>query len=146
MLALVFLTAAYVGPSSTSVQHSAARCNSPNALLGRRAFAGAAALFLGATAAEAKPGDIRKADQSQIGVSRVTIAPMAQGSPGAGVIPVKVDTDGWKGTGGNQDAVIGPSGAAGGSPNGFLCLGDKDCYKKAEKATAARAAAAAADK
>ena len=30
-------------------------------------------------------------------------------------------------------------GAAGGSPNGFLCLGDKDCYKKAETAAAAPA-------
>jgi len=111
--------------------------------MGRRFFAGAVfpALFLGATAADAAQSDFRKADPAAIGVSRVAIPEMANGSPGAGVIPVKIDLEGWKGTGGKQEAVIGPSGAAGGSPNGFLCLGDKDCYKKAEKtATAATAA------
>lgn len=110
-------------------------------LVGRRTFAGAVlpALLLGASAAEAAPGDIRKANQDAIGVSRVPIAPMAEGNKGAGVIPVKVDTAGWKGTSGTQEAVIGPNGAKGGSPNGFLCLGDKDCYKKAETADKAAA-------
>ena len=107
--------------------------------LRRRAFAGAAfpALFLGSAAANAAPGDIRKADQSAIGVSRVTIPKQAQGNPGAGVIPVEIDVSGWKGADGKQQSVVGPGGAEGGSPNGFLCLGDKDCYKKAEKAKAA---------
>ena len=104
-------------------------------------LAGAAipALFLGVPAAYAAPGDIRKADQSKIGVSLVTIPKQAVGSPGAGVIPVELDVSGWKGTNGKQEAVIGPGGADGGSPNGVLCLGDKDCYKKAEKGKASKA-------
>ena len=130
--AALCLSAIAFGPPTTTVQN--AGTTAERSVMGRRAFASAVipALFLGATAAEAAPGEIRKANQDSIGVSRVPIPDKAQGNTGAGVIPVKIDTAGWKGTGGKQEAVIGPSGAAGGSPNGFLCLGDKDCYKKAE--------------
>ena len=137
----MLFAALYLSAIAYNLPSPAARGAEPCTSTSRRAFAGAAipALFLGTTAAVAAPGDIRKADQSAIGVSRVTIPKKAQGAPGAGVIPVDIDTSGWKGMSGTQEAVIGPKGAAGGSPNGFLCLGDKDCYKKAEKASAAKA-------
>jgi len=65
----------------------------------RRAFAGALipALFLGANAAEAAfPGEIRKADQSAIGVSRVEIPAKGEGAPGAKIPSVPLDTSGWE--------------------------------------------------
>ena len=130
------------GPVASSV-HAAAGSSMPPSYLGRRAFAGAVipALFLGVVpAANAAPGDIRKANQDAIGVSRVTIPKKAEGNKGAGVIPVDIDTSGWKGISGKQESVIGPGGADGGSPNGFLCLGDRDCYKKAENAKASKKA------
>lgn len=55
------------------------------------------ALFLGANAAEAAfPGEIRKADQSAIGVSRVEIPTEGKGAPGANIPTVPLDTSGWE--------------------------------------------------
>ena len=144
MLAALFLSAVAFGPPTSTVRDTAKPFTSTS-LISRRAIGAAIpAIFLGATAAEAAPGDIRKANQDAIGVSRVKIPAQAEGAKGAGVLPVKIDTAGWKGSSGKQEAVIGPSGAAGGSPNGFLCLGDRDCYKKSEQAAATAAAKKAA--
>lgn len=144
MLTLVVSSAVGFRPT-TAADAAVATPRLTGGLIGRRAVATSIpVLFLGAAAAEAVPGEIRKANPDAIGVSRVELPKQAAGNPGAGVLPVELDTAGWKGIGGGQTAVIGPSGAAGGSPNGFLCLGDKDCYKKSEKKKKAAAAPAAA--
>jgi hypothetical protein len=106
-------------------------------MLGRRAAisaAGAGALFLGVTAAEAAGmAAPRKADQSAIGVSRVTIPSKGKGSPGASIPEVPLDTSGWQG----KEAVVGPNGAAGGSiknkslTSGFFAGGESEAEKQA---------------
>jgi hypothetical protein len=62
----------------------------------------------------------RAADQSKIGVSRVKVPKQGEGNIGAQIRPVKIYTA-WE----KKSAVIGPSGAEGGSPNGFFDGGEK---------------------
>lgn len=99
--------------------------------LGRRQLVvGTASLlsFGGVQKAEAVPGEIRKADQSKIGVSRVPDLKLGQENRGAGFagkgegqrkgVPLKYD---YK----TKTSVFGPSGAAGNSgPNGFFAGGE----------------------
>jgi hypothetical protein len=134
LLAALFCACAagFAGP--TVSKQSVARHASPVALLGRRrALAGAAttAFFMaGAPAANAYPaqsgfGEIRKANQDAIGVSQVNLPTIGNGAPGASLPTVKIDLNGWKGLSGEQVAVIGPNGAAGGSlKNGFYGGGE----------------------
>ena len=65
---------------------------------------GAAAATFFPLAANAEAAAIRKANQDDIGVSRVTIGKKGKGSPGAQVPEVPLKTDGWY-----RSAVIGPS-------------------------------------
>jgi len=108
------------------------RCPTPQATLGRRAFAGALipALFLGANSANAAgmyAGEIRKADQTAIGVSQVEIPAKGEGNKGANIPSVPLDTSGWTAT-----SVIGPNGAKGNSgPNGFYAGGESPKEKNA---------------
>jgi hypothetical protein len=97
-------------------------------------YAGALpAVFLAAAAgpATAAPGDIRKADQSAIGVSQVTIPKVGKGAPGASIPDVPLDVSGFKG----KTAVIGPNGAEGGSiknksrTSGFFAGGELEDEK-----------------
>jgi len=94
----------------------------------RRALTGALipALFLGATSAEAAfPGEIRKADQSAIGVSRVAVPSQGEGAKGAGIPSVPLDTSGWK-----AESVWGVNGAKP-SANGFWAGGESQKEKDA---------------
>jgi len=104
------------------------RCSTPEATLGRRAFAGALipAVFLGAASAEAySSAPIRKADQSLIGVSTVEIPAKGEGNKGAGQPPVPIDTS-WAG----KTSVWGPGGAVGNAgKNGFWAGGESQAEK-----------------
>ena len=119
------------------------RCDAPEANMGRRAFAGlchtlsralrtscsshlcashlrtASIPLLVAMPALADSAPIRKANQDAIGVSRVPIPSKGEGNKGASIPSVKLDTS-WQ----TKTMVIGPDGAAGGSPKGFFDGGE----------------------
>merc|ERR1719456_2113730 len=97
----VALVASFSGPAAVT---SKTRCDAPAASMDRRAALGAAAATFFPIAANAEAAAIRKANQDDIGVSRVTIGKKGKGSPGAQVPEVPLKTDGWY-----RSAVIGPS-------------------------------------
>lgn len=134
MLALAASTAAFLAPSAGL----AATCNQRNApivcSMGRREWlsigaAGAALSFVDAAVADygAAAGP-RPANQDAIGVSRVEVAPMGQGAPGAGIKPVAI-SQGYK----NKECVFcGDKGAEGNAgPEGFFGGGEKFAKKQA---------------
>lgn len=108
------------------------RCSSPEAVLGRRAVAGALipAVFLGPKSAQAfaYAGEIRKANQTAIGVSRVDIPKKGEGNKGANIPAVKLDTSGWSAS----NPLAKKAGANSNSgPNGFYGGGESEAEKMA---------------